>query len=111
MYKYRCDICNNACIDETKHHLIFRQFENLRKSIVTDKLLKHNDKDAIAIRKHCHNLDHLANIDKISVLGNAMNNYRLSLKESFLIFNLKPSLSLAKESIPLYLFDNDSEHC
>ena len=39
-----------------------------------------------------------------------MNNYHLSLKESLLIFKLKQSLNVAKESIPLYLFDNDSEH-
>ena len=40
-----------------------------------------------------------------------MNNYHLSLKEPLLIFKLKQSLNVAKESIPLYLFDNDSEHC
>ena len=39
-----------------------------------------------------------------------MNNYNLSLKSSLLIFKLKPSLDVANESIPLNLFDNDSEH-
>ena len=81
------------------------------KSIVTDKSLRYIDKDANTIRKHCHSLDHLASIDSFSILGNAMNNYHLSRKESLLIFKLKPLLDVAKESIPLYLFDNDSEHC
>ena len=59
----------------------------------------------------CHSLDHLASIDNFSKLGNTMNNCHLSLKESLLILKLKPSLNVAKESIPLYLFHNDSEHC
>ena len=36
-----------------------------------------------------------------------MNNYFLQLKESLLILKLKPSLNVAKELIPLYLFDMD----
>ena len=55
---------------------------------------------------HCHSLDHLASIDNFSILGNAINN----IKESLLIFKLKASLNVAKESILLYLFD-DSEYC
>ena len=111
LYKYKSDICNNVYIGKTKRHLIVRQYEHLGKSIATEKPLRYSDKDATAIRKHCHSLDHLASIDNFSILGNAMNNYHLSLKESLLILKLKPSLNVAKESIPLYLFDNDSEHC
>ena len=85
LYKYKCDICNNVYIGKTKRHLIVRQYEHLGKSIATNKPLRYSDKDATAIRKHCHSLDHLASIDNFSILGNAMNNYHLSLKESLLI--------------------------
>ena len=88
-----------------------RQDEHLGKSITTDKRLRYNDQDATAIKRHCYSLDHLASIGNFSILGNAMNNRHLSLKESLLIFKLKRSLNVAKESIPLYLLDNDSEHC
>ena len=53
----------------------------------------------------------MADLNNFTILGNAINNYHLSLKESLLILKLKPSLNIAKESMPLYLFDNDSEHC
>ena len=77
LYKYKWNICNNAYIGKTKRLLIVCQYEHLE-----------INKDATAIRKHCHNLDNLANIDNFSILGNAMNNYHLSLKESFLILKL-----------------------
>ena len=109
LHKYKCNICNNVYIGKTKRHLIVCQYENLGKSIATDKPLRYSDKDATAFRKHCHSPDHLISIDNFSRLGNAMNNYHLSLKDSLLILKLKPSLNVAKESIPL--FDNDSEHC
>ena len=111
LQKYKCDICNNVYNDKTKRHLIVHQYKHLTKSIATDKPLRYSDKDDTAIRKHCHSLNDLASIDNFSILGNAMNNHLLSLKESLLILKLKPSLNVAKESIPLYLFDNDSEHC
>ena len=50
------------------------------------------------------------NNDSINKMGNSVNNYFLQLKESLLpllILKLKPSLNVAKESMSLYLFDND----
>ena len=42
-------------------------------------------------------------------MGNFVKNYFLQLKESLLILKLKLSLNdVAKESMPLYLFGNDS---
>ena len=101
-YKCKCNICNNVYIGKAKRHLIVRWYEHLGKIIATD---------ATAIRKHCRSLDHLVSIDNFSILGNVMNNYHLPLKEFLLIFKLKPSLIVAKESVPLHLFDNESEHC
>ena len=82
LYKYKCDICNNVYIGKAKRYLIVRQYEHLGKSVATDKPLRYSDKDATAIRKHCHSLYHLVSIDDFSILGNALNNYHLSLKES-----------------------------
>ena len=39
--KYNCNICNNAYIDKTKHHLIVHQYEHLGKSILTDNSLRY----------------------------------------------------------------------
>ena len=111
LHEYKCDICNNVYIGKNKRHLIVLQYKYLGKSIAIEKPLRYSDNNATAIRKHCHSLDHLASIDNFSILGNAMNNYHLSLEESLLFLKLKPSLNVAKESISLYLFDNDSEHC
>ena len=68
LYKYKCDICNGFYIGKTSHHLIVSQYENLGKSIATDKPLRHSDKGAAAIRKRSHSLDHLASIDDFSIL-------------------------------------------
>ena len=111
MYKYKFDTCNNVYTGKTKRHLIVPQNEHLGKLIATDKPLNYSDKDATTIRKHCHSLDNLASIDNFSILGNAVNNYLMSRKESPLIFKLKPSLNVANKSFPLYLFDNGSEYC
>ena len=70
--------------------------------------LKYTEKDATAIRKHCHNHGHRADTSCFSLVGNAANKYHLKLKESLLILKMKPSLNVAKESMPLYLFENDS---
>ena len=37
------------------------------------------------------------------VIGNALNNHHLLLKESLLILKMKPSLNVAKELIQLYI--------
>ena len=58
--KYKCGIRNNVYIGKTKHHLIIQQYEHLGKSIATDKPLRYSDKDATAIRRHCHSLYNFA---------------------------------------------------
>ena len=71
------------------------------------KELKYTEKDATAIRKHCYNHVHTADTSCFSLVGNAANKYHLKLKESLLILKMKPSLNVAKESMPLHLFEND----
>ena len=108
IYKFKCNICNDVYIGETKRHFLVREYEHLGKSILTEKNLKYNEKDATAIRKHCYTQGHIADTSCFSLVGNATNQYHLKLKESLLILRMKPSLNVAKESMPLYLFENDS---
>ena len=42
----------------------------------------------------------------VSLIGSASNKFHLKLKESLLILKMKPSLNIAKESMPLMLFDH-----
>ena len=106
IYKYKCNICNDVYIGETKRHILVRQYEHIGKSILTEKPLKYNEKDATAIRKHCHHKDHRTDINCFSLIGSASNKFHLKLKESLLILKMKPSLNIAKESMPLMLFDH-----
>ena len=108
IYKYKCNICNDVYIGETKRHLLVREFEHLGKSILTNKPMKYNEESATAIRKHCQQLDHHSDISNFSSIGNSANEFHLKLKESLVILKLKPSLNIAKESTTLHLFDQDA---
>ena len=108
IYKYKCNIYNYVYISKTKGQLLVRQYEHLGRSIQTEKSLKYSEKDATAFRKHCHRQNHPADSFCFSLIGNATNNYHLKLKESLVILNFKLSLNIAKESMPLYLFENNS---
>ena len=107
LYKFTCNTCNSVYIGKTKRHYLVRQFEHLGLSVFTNKALKYSDKDATAIRKHCHHQNHVNCTDNFKIMGNSVNNYFLQLKESLLILKLRPTLNVAKESMLLYLFDND----
>ena len=100
---------NRVYVGETRRHLLVRQYENMGRSILNEKPSKYNDKDATAIRKHCHQNNHQAGSSCFTLIGSASNNFHLKLKESLLILQLKLSLNVAKESMPLYLFDNDAQ--
>ena len=80
IYKFKCSICNDVYIGETKHHFLVREYEHLGKSIVSEKNLKYTKKDANVIRKHCQTAD----TSCYSLAGNAANKYHLKLKESLL---------------------------
>ena len=107
LYKFTCNTCNSAYISKTKRHYLARQFEHLGLSVFTNKAFRYSDKDATAIRKHCYHQNHVNCTDNFKIMGNSVGNYFLQLKESLLILKLKPSLNVAKESMPLYLLDND----
>ena len=108
IYKFKCKICNDVYIGETKHHFLVCEYEHLGKSILTEKNLKYTEKDATAIRKHSHNHCHTVDTSCFSLVGNAANKHHLKLKESLLLLKIKQSFNGAEESMPLYLFENDS---
>ena len=108
VYKLKCNISNDVYVGETKRHILIRQYEHLGKTILTKKPSIYNDKDAAAIRKHCHQNNRQADSSCFTLIGSASNNFHLKLKELLLIFKFKQLLNEAKESMPLYLFDNDA---
>ena len=57
-YRFKCNICNDVYIGETKRHFLVGEYEHLGKSIHTEENLKYNEKDATGVRKHCHNHVH-----------------------------------------------------
>ena len=52
IYKYKCNICNGVYIEETKYHLFISQYDYEGKSVLSDKLLKYDERHATVIRKH-----------------------------------------------------------
>ena len=97
-----CDTCNSVSsvrVNDT--------YERLGLSVFTKKTLKYTEKDATAIKKHCHQNEHRCSVDNFEIVGTAVNDFHLKLNESFLISKIKPRLNISKESMPLYLFDND----
>ena len=73
-----------------------------------EKALKYTEKDATAIRKHCHQNEHRCSVDNLEIVRTAVNDFHLKLKKSLLVLKMKPCLNIAQESMSLYLFDNDS---
>ena len=47
-------------------------------------------------------------MDNFEIVGTAVNDFHLKLKESLLILEMKPCLNIAQQSMPLYLFDINS---
>ena len=101
-------VFNSAYIGKTKLHLSVCQYEHLGLSVLTEKALKYTEKDATAIRKHCHENKHRCSLDNLKIVGTVVNDFHLNSKESFLILKMKPCLNITQDSMSLYLSDNDS---
>ena len=106
IYKYSCGTCNSTYIGETIRHFIVRTYEHLGISIITDNAYTYNGKTATAIRKHSHECEHVSSMNNFKIVGSAKNSFHLKIKESLLIMKLNPNLNIAKESMPLCLFDD-----
>ena len=66
-----------------------RQYENLGLSVSRKKALKCT-KDATAIRKHFHDNEHCCGMDNFEIVGTAVDDFHLKLKESLSILKMKP---------------------
>ena len=99
---------HNVYIRNTKWHLLVHQCEHLGLSVLTEKALNYEEKDTTAIRKHCHENKHSCSLDNFEIVGTAVNDFHLKLKESLLILKMKSCLNIAQELMPLYHFDHDS---
>lgn len=105
IYKFTCSACNSTYIGETKRHFMVRSHEHMGISLLTNKPLSYNEKNATAVNKHCHDNSHLCTIDNFKIIGQATNKFHLRLKESFLISQVNPSIiNVQKKSVPLCLF-------
>ena len=89
IYKFKYNICNDVYTGETKRHFLVREYEHRRKSVLAEKNLKYTEKDATAIRNHCHNHCHTVDTSCFSLVGKAANKYQLKFKESLLILKMK----------------------
>ena len=79
IYKHKYNICNDICIGEIKCHLFVRQYEHLGRSILTEKPIKYNEKDAAAVGKQDHQQNHTADSFCFSLIRNGTNYYPLKL--------------------------------
>ena len=104
LYKYTCGICRDTYVGKTKRHFIVREHEHLGISILTNNNYSYNENTATAVRKHIHNCNHVSSADDFQIIGSARNNYHLTIKESIVIVMLKPTLNIAKDTMPLHLF-------
>ena len=104
LYNYTCGICKETYIGKTKRHFIVRANEHLGISTLTHNNYSYNENNATAVRKHIHDNNHPRSRDNFQIIGNSKNDYYLQIKESILINIMKPSLNVATESMPLYLF-------
>ena len=104
LYKCTCYNCISVYIGKTKQCFLVRQYKHLGTSILTNKALKCNDKGATSIRKHCSQHQHNSRLDNIKVVGNNVNNFKKLFNDSQ---RTKLSLNDDKESMLLYLFNND----
>ena len=106
LYKYSCGVCTDTYVGKTKRHFIVRAFEHLGISLRTNKSFSYQRNNTTEVRKHIHDCGHVSSFDNFEIIGQAGNDFHLRIKESLLIKKWKPSLNIALDTMPLYLFDN-----
>ena len=102
VYKFRCNICNDICYGKTWCHFKVRACEHLGIMHLTGKKVKSPKESAIF--DHIVHTGHNASFDDFETLVKECDEFRLLLRESFLILRDDPPLSKYVKSIPLELF-------
>ena len=91
-------------IGKTKQRPFDRQYDHLVLPVFTEKTLKYREKKCDSNQKHCLSNEHRCSVNNFEIVGTAVNDFKLKLKESLLILKIKPCLNIAQESMLLYLF-------
>ena len=106
LYRYTCDGCNAIYIGKTRRHYLVRVFEHLGISIRTHNKFTYNPKNGnnSAILNHINCKKCVGKKENFKIIGSAINDYHLCLKESLLIQKNKPRINTNENSIPLKLF-------
>ena len=110
LYRFSCGGCNSTYIGKSKRHFLVRVNEHLGISLRTGKNFKFNpnNKNNSAILSHIqHELicKENSSIKNFSIVGNAISDAHLCIKESLLIQKESPQLNQSVQSVPLKLFD------
>ena len=102
VYKFSCGGCNAAYYGKTERHLSVRSGEHIGKSPLTGKKVACKPS---AVSDHILFHDNLeSDFSDFKVLCHENNNFKLSIRESILIYRDSPELNKHVASIPLYLF-------
>ena len=105
LYKFTCVNCNVDYYGKTKRQFEVRANEHMGISTITGKPYKYNPKTATAVRQHLRQCGHNTSINDFRIIGSAVSDGHLCLKESLLIKRDCPVLNTNVQSAPLYLFD------
>ena len=93
-------VCTSTRLSDIYEHLrtvnVNRQYENVGLSFFTENTLKYciQKKNVTAIKKHCHQNEHRCSVDYFETVGNDVNDFDFQLKESLLVFKIKPCLKI-----------------
>ena len=99
VYLFKCRCCSASYVGQTTRHLHIRVSEHLGISPITEK--PSSSPPMSSIFSHLKTTGHTANFDEI--LSSYSNDCELTIHESLLISNLKPTLNVQDNSIPLNL--------
>ena len=102
VYKFKCNICNDICYGKAKYHSELRACENIGIIPLTRRKIKSPKESAVF--DHIFLTAHKASADDFENLVKESDEFRLFLRESFLILRDDPPLSRYVKSIPLELF-------
>ena len=102
VYKFTCDSCNAAYYGKTERHLNVRSGKHIGKSPLTGKNVACKP-SAVSDHILFHN-DLESDFSDFKILCHENNTFKLSIRESILIYRDFPELNRNVATIPLLLF-------
>ena len=101
VYLFKCRCCSASYVGQTTRHLHTRVSEHLGISPITGK--PSSNPPMSSIFSHLKTTGHNASFDDFQILSSCSHDCELMINESLLISNLKPTLNVQGNSIPLNL--------